>query len=91
MRATDSSSLLSTLSHQPSYQKKVIPILTKRQYLRFPIGDTYVVIEILGEDYFYARATFSYMPYQVEGTDLNKVVGTILRRIKSDNRDFYAN
>lgn len=65
-------------------------MLTKRQYLRFPIGDTYVFIEILGEHYFYARATYSYMPYQVEGANLNKVLGTIIRRIKSDNRDFYT-
>ncbi|WP_347862247.1 hypothetical protein U0355_03445 [Salimicrobium sp. PL1-032A] len=64
-------------------------MLKKRNYLRFPIADTFVLIEILGETYFYARATFCYMPYQVEGADLNKVLGTIIRRIKSDNRDLY--
>ncbi|AKG03780.1 hypothetical protein AAV35_002560 [Salimicrobium jeotgali] len=69
----------------------MILIFTKKRYLRFPLADTFIDIEVLGENYFYARSVFYHMPYQVEGKDLNKVLATILRRIISDNRDLFTN
>lgn len=77
-------------SSPPQFNEKGDSHAYKKTIPFFPIGDTYVVIEILGDNYFYARATFNYMPYVVEGTNLNQILGTIIRHIKSDNRDFYT-
>lgn len=60
-------------------------MIITRRYLRYPMVGTYVNIEILGEKYFYAKATFRYIPYQTEGTHMDEVIRSLITSIYLDN------